>query len=396
MSEHDNDFPDHSLEMPEFEHDGQDEHYPDGEDAADEAPPTTSKKKGKKGKKSQSSGNSGIMKIAIPAVAAIVIAGGGYVGYSYYQSTTSMSHPIVHHAQHGDFPVRSGGLGSGNLPGQNNLPPASANPVRTPGPAFTPPQPQAPQQAQQLTPPPALNLPQTQTAPAPVAPPVNAPQMNLPRQSGTNEAQLLPPASNDSSPQLGFTQKPATPSVTTPVPATPPAPAASESMMDVLNTLKDNETHTTDAITKGADSVKTEVDQRADILSSKLDELTAKTEQLSKQIDGLHLPAATPPSSDAANSAPAPALHIPKKRILHKVVRPKKVVEHKVEPSTDNISAWHLRGTSKDFVVLQDASGKYRVAKIGSDVPGAGRINGLVKNGNGTWVVQTSQGTIQE
>lgn len=385
MSQDRDDFGDLDQVSPSLHEEHEESGYPQEiEDDGEAEPP-----KRRRSSNNKSSGGS-LMRTVVPIVAIVGVLGGGWFGWSYY-SSTHMTPPPQQHKN--AFPVRKTGPdapvaqnipNNGNNANTLNLAPAPQNQV-----ASLPPQHQNIAQP----PPPGNTLPMTDEpqplhAPAtddvppgfPSSSPLKVPAQPLIAPPGTPgaQAQALAPAP----------QKVATPEL---------ADMFDSKMASFLSDVKEGHESIKDTIKdtseKAVNQIEAKVDQMGNQVSVQIGELTKKTEELSKQVDAMSHPVVEE-KGKVAGASTTGNLHKPR-TIVHRN-KPVKVKKTVAQDTVRNNGSWHLRGVSRELIVLQDPKGNYMPVKIGSNVSGLGTIEGVEQTQGGKYIVKTSTSTIQE
>lgn len=361
-------------------------------------------------RKKPSSGGSGIMRTVVPVVAIVGVLGAGWFGWNYYSSTYMTQAPAPHKKA---FPVRKPLAPPANDSAQNAdngmVPPPHANNAFNLGPNGQNANPNMNQPRQDN----GLNIPQPNRQANNVAGPQgDGAPLSLPMNDGgpspihttgggpnlTGGDLTSPP--NDAPPP-GF---PA--SAPLKAPTAPPAveaPAASQGMADIfdskmadfLSDAKEGREDIKKTVTDSADNTVQKIDAKVDELGQKmsqqLTELNQKADELSKQVDAMSKPVLDAKAKEHASTG---GIHRPKTKVYKsKAVKPKKMTAS--EPVMNN-GSWHLRGVSREIIVLQDPKGNYMPVKIGSNIAGLGTIEGVQQTEGGKYIVKTSTSTIQE
>lgn len=300
--------------------------------------------------------------IAIVAIGGLIVEGGNLKKMIMGDSSNTPIHHTLAHNGLNNLPHRNPTLpspGAENNTNVNPLPVATSDssPLHTPAPAV-------------------------QAPPAIQAPPI---------------------LQNDAKPTVDAPVIPAkTESVIPPVPVVTPASSESQ-ITGLLNTLNGN----TDKITSGQkdiennidsakESINSHIDEKEQILSDKIDALTKTTNDIQTKLDTLNKPVV----SKEDNSKGIVLGHHPKKhRPVH--VTPKVKVPVTPPQAHDTIASYHLIGVSKHQAQLLGSNGKYETVDLGSTPKGhlgsiTGQVQGIGKNDNGTWFLQTANGRISE
>lgn len=308
--------------------------------------------------------------IAIVAIGGLIVEGGNLKKMIMGQSSNTPIHHTLPHNGLNNLPHRGPSIPSPNI---------ASNPDANPLPVSTP------DSSPLHTPTPAIQTPPAITAPS--IPSVTPPVLQ-----------------NDTKPAVE-SPVPVIPNKTENViPSTPVVPASSESQItSLLNTLNGN----TDKITSGQkdiennidgakESINSHIDEKEQILSDKIDALTKTTNDIQTKLDTLNKPVVT---KEDNSKGIVLGHHSKKHHPVHVIPKAKAPVAP--PPVHDTIASYHLIGISKHQAQLLGSNGKYETVDLGSIPKGhigsiTGQIQGIGKNDNGTWFLQTANGRISE